>query len=196
MLFVWSSSDLNLGRVYLNKLAALGNVAANTVVEKTAPEWIKESSALIPQRVYAGERTVTVRKLTAQVIKIIGRNLAKMPSDSATGFTIHECRGPSATPHPWSVFGTREPHFVLELIGTVVNPENLNASLAWAATFRKELLQSNCDNLLPETYVSLTKPGDNSLSNIYGPNYQALLALKRSFDPDDIFNLAIPRLTN
>lgn len=196
MLFVWSSSDLESGRIYLNKLAALGKIAANTVVETTAPEWIKGSSALIPQHAYGGERTVTVRNLTNQVIEIIGRNIAKMPSDSATGFSIQECRGPSATPHPGSVFGTRKPHFVLEMIGSVANLESMNASQAWAATFRKELLQSSGNNLLPGTYISVTKPGDNSLSNIYGPNYQALLALKRKFDPKDVFNLAIPRLAS
>lgn len=196
VLFVWSSSDQKSGRVYLNKIAALGNIAANTVVETTAPEWIRGSSELIPRRAYGGERTVSVHKLTNEVIEIIGSNVAKMPSDSATSFSIQECRGPSATPHPWSVFGTRKPHFVLEMIASVANPENLNASQAWAATFREELLQSSRNNLLPGTYISVTKPGDNSLSNIYGSNYEALLALKLKFDPKDVFNLAVPMLSN
>lgn len=196
MLFIWSSSDQISGRYYLNKVAALGNVVANTVVETTAPGWINGSSALISRRVYGGYRTVTVRNLTNQVIDILGRNVAKMPSDNATAFSIHECRGLSAKPHQGSVFGPRKPHFVLEITGSVASPENLETSKSWAATFRKELLQSSRNNLLPETYISLTKPGDNSLSSIYGPNYQALLALKWRFDPKDIFNLAVPRLAN
>lgn len=196
MLFIWSSSDQISGRYYLNKVAALGNVVANTVVETTAPGWINGTSALISRRVYGGDRTVTVHELTNQVIELIGRNVAKMPLDNATAFSIHECRGISAKPYQGSVFGPRKPHLVLEIIGSVADPENFETSKSWAATFRKELLQSSRNNLLPETYISLTKPGDNSLSDIYGPNYQALLALKWKFDPKNIFHLAVPRLAN
>ena len=165
------------------------------MVEKTAPEWITESSATVSSNVYGGEKTVSVRKLSEQVNKIIGKNLEKMPSDSGTAFSIQECRGPSAVPNLGSVFAPRVPHFVIELIGSTVNPANLNASQAWAANFREELLQVSHDNLLPGTYIALTKPGDTPLSKIYGPNYRTLLALKREFDPNDVFNLAVPRLS-
>ncbi|MCJ1263251.1 hypothetical protein MMC22_003121 [Lobaria immixta] len=193
--FVWSSSDQKEGRVYLDKIAALGKVITNTVIETTVPEWITESSALVLPSVYGGDRTVSVRQLTEQVNEIIGKNIDKIPSDSGTAFSIHECRGPSARPNPQSVFGSREPHFVIELIGSAANPANLNATQAWAATFREELLRSSPANLLPGTYISLTQPGDTPLSKIYGPNYQTLLALKREFDPQDVFNLAVPSLS-
>ena len=196
VIFVWSSPDLEEGRVYLDKIAALGKVVENTVAEKTVPEWQTESSALVPPHVYGGDRTVSVRKLTEQVNQIISRNIGKIPLDSGTGFSIHECRGPSAVANPGSVFGSREPHFVMELIGSAVNLSSFNASQAWAATFREELLQVRRDNLLPGTYISLTKPGDTPVPNIYGSKYQTLLALKREFDPRDVFNLAVPRLAN
>lgn len=194
VIFVWSSSDQKTGHVYLDKIASLGKPVTNTVVETSVPEWMTGSSALTPPHVYGGDRTVSVRKLTAEVNEIIGRNVAKIPSDAATGFSIHQCRGPSAAPNTGSVFAAREPHFVLEIIASVVNPLSLNASQAWAAAFRKELLQSSRTNLLEETYISLTQPGDTPVSKIYGANYGTLLALKREFDPEDVFNLALPNL--
>jgi hypothetical protein len=65
-----------------------------------------------------------------------------------------------------------------------------------SANLTNELLRVDPGNLLPASYVSVTPPGDVSLSTIYGPdsNYRTLMDLKQKCNPQNVFSLAGPRL--
>jgi hypothetical protein len=119
-----------------------------------------------------------------------------MPSSFGTAFSAHELRGPSSEANNDSVFACREPHFILEFISLVENEEDVKESVEWATNLKNEILQINPGNLLTGTYISVTPPRDVPLSKIYSPdsNYQGLLALKRKYDLQNAFNLAVPKL--
>lgn len=198
--FMWSSDDMESGHIWCQRMAALGPVVMNTVKAIAIPEWLGATAGLVPSSVYGSSQTHNVRKMSNQVTDIIGRHLQRMPSDPATMFSIHELRGHSAHANNESVFGTREPHFMLEIIGCSTDPENREASLQWALHFWKDLHQVDRDNLLPGAYISLDplgqEPGQVGLSRIYGSNDRELLALKQEFDSENVFDLAVPRLKN
>ncbi|OBT84640.1 hypothetical protein VE02_05460 [Pseudogymnoascus sp. 03VT05] len=192
----WSSEDHDAGRATIAKIAALGPVTMNTVEPKTIADHIDFIGTQVHWQAYGTCQTVSIRKLNENATKILGREFEKMPSSFGTSLGVHELRGPSAAPNSDSVFASREPHFMLELISLVVKEEEVNESIEWATSLKNELLQMDPKNLLSGTYISVTRPGDVPLSKIYGPdsNFEALLDLKRKYDPQNVFSLAVPRL--
>lgn len=192
---LWSSDDHETGRPYVDEIAGLGSPILNSIAESTVPEWMEASRAVVPPQAYGSSRTVSVRMLTDEVVDIIGRNIAKMPADMATNFSVHWLRGgASAAPNTESVFGAREPHFVLELIATASDPAGVEVSQAWAVSFRDELLRSAHENILTCSWVPMTPPDEVSLSKTFGPHYESLLGLKRKHDPRNVFKLSTPSI--
>ena len=140
--------------------------------------------------------TISIRDLNEEAIAVIARNVEKMPAVNGAGFFIHELRGPSAAPNPESVFGSREPHMVLEIIKTVAEQTDLKRAEDWVDTFIGELRGMDPGNILPGTYISVTRPGSNSFENMFGSNYETLLEMKRKYDPEGTFDLAQPEVNS
>lgn len=61
--------------------------------------------------------------MTGEVIEVLSSSLDEMPGSLGTLFMLHELRGPSAGSHEDSVFGSRDPHFMFELVGMAVTQE-------------------------------------------------------------------------
>ena len=197
VIFVWSGDDKEEGQRWKEKIASLGGpVVMDTVVVTTIPEWFSTNAALVASSVHGSSRTHTVHHITPEVAASIGRSLAKMPSDPVTMFTIHELRGPSAAPRDDSVFAMREPHFMLEIMGCVVNEESRQESRQWISNTWQDIQQTDSGNILPTVYISLHPESEEParLSKFFGPHVEEILALKRKFDPENVFSLAVPEL--
>ena len=192
--FMWSSDDQEAGRAWLGQIEALGKVVLNSVTPTTISKYLELMAPVVPTSIYGTVKTTSVRSITSEIIQIIGRNAEKMPTRFGAQLVIHELRGPSAVPKTDSVFGSRESHFVLELIAQVTEEESVKECEEWVATFQNELRGSDPRNILPSSYISLTAPEEMDLRRIYGENYDTLIELKREFDPHNVFNLAVPRI--
>ena len=192
--YFWGSDDHEEGQSYLAKVAALGTPIMNTVASSTLAAFLEIMKASVPPNAYGSIETLSIRGLTSEAIETIARNVEKMPATLGTAFSMHELRGASAAPNGESVFGSREPHFMMELITTVADRGDLKGAQEWASLFLRELKKMNSSNILPGTYISLTPDGSNSFENIFGSNFEALLGLKQKHDPEGIFALAPPQL--
>ncbi|PQE29649.1 D-lactate dehydrogenase protein [Rutstroemia sp. NJR-2017a BBW] len=190
--FMWACEDIDIGRQWLSTIETIAPVSRNEVVVTTIPQWM-DSNSRGPSNGYGQPLTLNVRRLTPEIVALISKYARKM-TDNCLGFSVHELRGNSAAPDLTSVFGAREPHFMFEIAPIVSRAGDLAESERWAQRFITELKHTDPSNILPGTYISLTRHTDVSLSNIYGPNFGNLLELKWMYDPNDIFNLAVPQL--
>lgn len=197
--FVWSSSDHPRGKQFLEKLLTLAPVAMENVAETSVPDWLKVLEAFCPYGVVGGGKGMSFRQLTPKVLTIIGRHLAKMPSDPATAFYVHQLSrsSPSATDvdlRARSCFNpeARQEHFVLELIGTTLDQSRLPQSQKWIKNMYDELKASG--EAMDGSYISVTPPEDTCLDKIYGGEWEGLLDLKRKLDPEGVFKNAVPRM--
>lgn len=161
---LWSSPDLKLEHEYIDHLAALHKVVHNGVRETTISEWIHPTKSIIPPRAFGTNRSLTVRNLTDEMVNIICSNITKMLDDKGTVFSLHVLRGSPAKSNEGSVFLAREPHIVVEMIGTTSEPKNEEAAIAWVLNFRDELAAITKDQKgVISQWVALTPPSEASL---------------------------------
>lgn len=191
--FVWSSDDKEAGKAVLKRMESLGPVVMTTVAEIAPSAWQSVVESVVAMEAYADLRTVSLPTLSESTTKMISKHLEQMPSDIGGGFVTHENSGVSAKATPSSCFGARPKHYMLELIGSVVDKENEQEFQAWAKGLHEELAGGG--EACKFEYISLTKPGDVQESDCYGEeDWEFIKELKRKYDPRGVFNTAIPRL--
>ena len=189
--FLWGSPDCDAGHRYVDMISALGTLLYNGVKETMIPEWLKESEAFVPKSAHGCNYSVNVREMTDEVVQIIGREVLKMPDDPAAVFSTHQLRGPSAKQNDESVFATRTPHYLFDLVAISSDPRRARVSWDWAEHFRDALRSSDSLNVLPTTYIPLTPPVEASLEMIYQENRDKLVEIKRKYDPNNVFKHAL-----
>ncbi|PYI04750.1 FAD-binding domain-containing protein [Aspergillus sclerotiicarbonarius CBS 121057] len=200
VIFTWSGPDLEEGKRWSDKIASLAPLLMSTVAPTTIPEWFAGNGALVPKSEYGAPATHNIRSVTPAVAEVIGRNLAIMPADPGTMFSIHQLRGPSAQSESsaHSVFAAREPHFLLEILGFVTEEKNQGEAERWAARLAKEVQEVDAGNVLPTAYISLFKtqgvPAEELLNKVYGDKAALVRELKERFDPQNVFALTVPAL--
>lgn len=199
-LFLWSGADIEEGKRWSEKIASLGPLLVNMVAPTTIPEWFVANGAIIPPKLAGSGFSHNVRHMSPLVAETLGRNIAIMPSDPGCMISIHQLRGPSAGPQDHaSVFATREPHYMLELLGFITSGDP-EGSRQWALQTTKEIERVEPENLLPTTYISLfnsaiqAKSPTEALEKTYGSKAELLKDLKAKVDPEGVFALAVPAL--
>ena len=78
------------------------------------------------------------------------------------------------------------------VIGSVADPSNLQESDAWATEFCDALRHTG--KAMEESYISVTGPGFRTLAQVYGKQWEELKRLKEKYDPNGVFDLAIPMI--
>lgn len=198
--FAWSGADIEEGQRWSAKIASLAPLMMNTVAVTTIPEWFAANGALTPDSVYGTCFTHNVKAISPAVAEAIGRSIARMPADPGAMMSIHQLRGPSAAPQSHSsVFVTREPHYMLELLGFSTKESLIEESGNWAARLFEDIMQADSENVLPTSYVSLciasqeTSPAE-LLKVAYGSKAELVRERKMEFDPENVFRLTVPGL--
>jgi hypothetical protein len=88
---------------------------------------------------------------------------------------------------------------LLEILGGAVVKENGEQALGWNTSLWQDFKHIESGNLLPSTYISLEPPDQtpgDPLSKIFGSNDQEVRKLKGEYDPENVFDLALPKLKN
>jgi hypothetical protein len=195
LLFLWSSSDIETGKIWLEKILSLAPVAMHTVTTTTVAEWLTVAGSLVGKQCYGPILSVNLRTLTPEAVDVMGKHAQQMPSDPSVAFGIHQLRGPATQDgHPDSVFPERSAHFMLEILPTVASPENLDAAVRWGTEFREALLKTSSDNLLPTVYFPFVSPEKLDIRQVFQEQYDALVHLKREYDPKNIFKFALVQI--
>ncbi|KAE8329396.1 hypothetical protein BDV39DRAFT_47599 [Aspergillus sergii] len=197
VLVAWSGEDIEEGKRWSNQIASLAPLLMSTVAETTIPEWFTGNAALVPSHVYGSSRTLNLHNVTPEVAEAIGRNLTTLPSDPGTMISVHQLRGPSAAPKDNSVFATREPHYMLEILGFAAVEDRKGESEKWASDIAEAVSKTDAGNILPTTYISLYSAPEHAvdpLTQFYGSHVEEILSLKKEYDPKAVFHWTVPQL--
>jgi hypothetical protein len=130
-------------------------------------------------------RTRTVRSLGDDVIQTLLR-AGESRTSALSGIAIHHFHG-AATRVPLgdTAFGIRSDHFVVEIVAAWDPSDNESRHRGWADTVYSELGPYSLDG----GYPNLIGPGQAAQADsAYGPNAGRLLAVKRHYDPGNVFS--------
>ncbi|KAF2149726.1 FAD-binding domain-containing protein [Myriangium duriaei CBS 260.36] len=199
--FFWADSDHERGRIYVEKIASLANAVMNTVSVVSIPEFLASVAPLVPRHAYTTCRSLSFTKMTSAIRKVIIESCKRMPTMQGPALTWHELPACSPSVHKSSslpaVFGARRPHFVLEVLGNVVDPEHVREVAEWAESVKVELESQAAEDILDCKWVPLTPTkGLGSLDKLFGEENAAFAKkLKTDRDPNGVFRYALPPLT-
>jgi hypothetical protein len=198
--FAWSSPNLSQGEKFLEKILAFAPVAMHNVKEMNVPAWLNLLDSFSPYGLFSSARGISFRQLSPNILKIIGSNLKKMPSDPATLFVVHQLGrySPSVTDanlRERSCFNpaSRQGHYMLELVASVIDQKQFLKTQKWIKDMYEELKASG--EAMDASYISLTHPEDISLEKVYGTEWENLVRLKERLDPQGVFANAVPRMS-
>ena len=185
----WSGDDTAAGERELARLDTLGAPLVSQIAPTTMPGMLAAIDAQFPFGRHVEIRTRSVPSLTSGVRDVLSLAGSTLTSPYSA-VSVHSLHGAAArVPVADTAFGNRAPHLMIEIIA-LWQPADTRAAKhrAWAGNLADGLEP----DALPGGYPNLLGPDEvTQIAHAYGPNTERVLALKRRFDPDDIFR-AIP----
>ncbi|MBM9503263.1 FAD-binding oxidoreductase [Actinacidiphila acididurans] len=181
----WSGHDAAAGERALARLDTLGKPLVSRLGPTTMPEMLAGVDAQFPFGRHVEIRTRSVSEITLGVSDILHLAGSTLTS-SFSAVSVHSLHGAATRiPVTQTAFGNRDPHLMIEIIA-VWEPDDDRSSehRAWAGNLSSALE----GEALPGGYPNLLGPDEAvQIAHAYGPNADRLLAVKRRFDPDNVF---------
>jgi hypothetical protein len=197
LFFMWASSNLEEGQQWLSKVSSWLPVAMSTVQPTNQRDFGSFANSMIPKHTYGTIFTVNFYDLTPEVLEVIGIHGKKQPNNPELLFGIHELRSDAPRePNIDTVFDNRVPHFLIEIIPLASTPEVFAEGLVWGEAFINALRNTDPTNIVPATYISLTPNKELNMKTIYGSRHETFKKIKKQYDPQNVFNNALPRFEN
>ncbi len=85
-----------------------------------------------------------------------------------------------------TAFPHRQPGYNLAITGEWLDPSETEANVRWV----RETFAALEPYMAPQVYVNYLGEEDRArVGNAYGPNYERLVALKRTYDPENLFRM-------
>ena len=189
--FAWASPDLDAGREIVERLRRAAPPDAEAVEPAPWTTWQSAADELFPRGVRGYWKNTSFDRFDDDVIEIIVRRGAEQ-TWRGTGFDIHHMGGAvarvdeDATPFP-----NRGARFWLNIYGFWPDAADDEARIAFVRGFAAEMEPFASGG----QYVNFLgaepdlDPAEAALA-VYGPSkLQRLSALKRAWDPDNVFRL-------
>jgi hypothetical protein len=188
----WHGEDKDEGRSWIKNVAGAANCVMEITQEITLAEMLENNEKLVTWPSYGRVYTLNVERMTENAVKIVGRHCVNAPGGSLI-FSYHTLRS-AQEPEQKSVFGTRARHHMFEIYAILADKSIAEERVRWAAKIKADLQADDADNILEGSYISLGSHEDVDVRKIYGKHYDTLAALKRKYDPENVFKHSVPRL--
>lgn len=188
----WHGDDKNEGRSWIKNIAAAATCVMENTQEITLAEMLENNEKLVTWPSYGRVYTLNCKTLTEKAIEILGKHCVNATGGSLI-FSYHTLLS-AQEPEQKSVFGTRARHHMFEIYAVLADKNIAEERVQWAAKVKAELQAQDADNILEGSYISLGSHEDADVKKIYGKHYETLAALKRKYDPGNVFKHSVPRL--
>ncbi|KAI1813753.1 FAD-binding domain-containing protein [Poronia punctata] len=188
----WADADHEEGKRWINKIAALGKCLLNNPEPQSVSKYIAFNESLLVYGSYGRCYTLNLGKKTQRTAEVLAKFTESIPG-GAVAVSVHALRAPA--PSEEAVFGARVEHIMLELVCTTPVAEIAPKAADLARATIQELKETDAENVLESSYVSLLGEEDSDYRKIYGSHYDKLVQLKKKYDPDNVFKYAVPQLS-
>ncbi|HSZ39905.1 MAG TPA: FAD-binding oxidoreductase [Trebonia sp.] len=181
----WSGDPAH-GEKVLGELRRMGRPLASQVVPMRPSGTLSLPSAASPPGRHHAIRTRNVPALSPDVILALVRSGGARTSP-LSGITIRHFHGrPTLVPEAATAFAERREHYLVEITASW-QPDDPDAALhrAWADSLATALVPSALSGANPGL---LADDDTYQITHAYGSNAGRLLAAKKKYDPDGVFN--------
>ena len=156
----------------------------DAVDEMPYPSISSRSDDAFPKGALNYWKSAFLTELTDGAIDTLVECFARCPSpmsfcvlDAVNGAVTRVAPTATAFPH-------RAPGFDLLLLGQWTDPASTDANIAWV----RDTFEAIRPHVTDSRYVNYLSGDDaNEVANAYGPNWDRLVAIKRHYDPDNVF---------
>jgi FAD/FMN-containing dehydrogenase len=181
------NGDLQMGEQAIAPLRALGEPMIDTVAPMPYGAMQKLLEAGIPPNLQNYWKSALGIGISDGAIDVLVEHLPRVPSPMTTiafaDFNGASRRiGSTATANPF-----RNAHYELVMLAMWNDPADAGQNIAWL----RELFAAIEPHMLDATYVN-SLDGDEGISGVrraYGENYPRLAALKKRYDPENLFRM-------
>ncbi|KAF5653270.1 6-hydroxy-D-nicotine oxidase [Fusarium sp. NRRL 25303] len=188
----WHGNDKEQGRSWIKNIAEAATCVMENTQEITLAEMLENNEKLVTWPSYGRVYTLNCKTLTKKAIEILGKQCVNTPGGSLI-FSYHTLLS-AQEPEQKSVFGARARHHMFEIYAILPDKAAAEERVRWAAKVKAELQTEDGDNILEGSYISLSSHEDADVKKVYGKHYETLAALKRKYDPGNVFKHSVPRL--
>lgn len=215
--FIWNGPADDEYRTWLHKVADLaplmpGSPSIEELVKPTTPRGFSSTiTGHLGDRMLGGAHSATTTRISDDFINEMVASVDGLPRDGLGGLSLHVMRetcpscthsssallpssSSSSSPSALdSVCPYRKPAVHVEILGTADDEEKADRAMEWAARTRDRLMA--LPNASKVTYFPLTAPGCYDAREMFGEKrLHELRHLKRKYDPECVFQYAMPRV--
>ncbi|KAI8945370.1 FAD-binding domain-containing protein [Xylaria longipes] len=188
----WADDNQEEGKKWFARVAGFGNCLMNNPEPRSVSAFTAFNESLLVYGSWGRAYTISFKAYTPKTAEVLAKYTGLIPG-GGIAISVHTLWAPASSEE--SVFGSRFDHLMVELVAMTGVQDLETKGAEWSRAFLKELKDSDPLNVLESAYVSLLGDDDSDYKAIYGEHYEKLVALKKSYDPDNVFKYAVPRLT-
>lgn len=189
----WADDDHEEGRKWIDKFASIGNCIVNATEAKTLHKYGEDNEKLVAWGVHGRSYTLSLKSWTPESVSVLAKYSESVPSGGAM-ISVHSLRSPDLSEESNSVFGARQDHHMVEIVSMTADPSLEAEASTWGQALLRELKEQDPGNVLDTAYISLLDENDVDLRKIYHKHFDTLVALKKKYDPDNVFKHAVPKV--
>ena len=183
---VCHTGDISTGEALVAPLRTVGTPAVDMIGPMPYPVVNTILDGAYPKGARNYWKSAFFKELSEEVIGLLVDAFERVPS-AMTGIVIEQFHGattridPTATAYPH-----REPGYNMVLTGEWLDPAEDEENISWVhSTF--DALRPHTTDAVYVNYMAADEP--ERVRSAYGPNWGRLVALKRTWDPDNVFHL-------
>ena len=182
---VCHSGDIATGEALVAPLRTVGTPAVDLIGPMPYPVINTLLDEAFPKGARNYWKSAFFKELSEDVIGVLVDAFERVPSPMA-GMVIEHFHGavtridPTATAYPH-----RQPGFNLVIAGEWLDPAEDEANIAWVRSTFEAVAPYTTDAV----YVNYLADEPERVRAAYGPNWERLVALKQTWDPDNVFHL-------
>jgi FAD/FMN-containing dehydrogenase len=180
------SGDIATGEDLVAPLRNVGTPAVDLIGPMPYPEMNMILDDGFPKGARNYWRSAFFKELSADVISVLVDAFERVPSPMSGMFIEHFHGAVTRVDPTATAFPHREPGFNIVLSGEWLDPKEDETNIEFVRSTFEAVTPYTADAVYVN-YLSADEP--ERVGAAYGPNLERLVALKRAWDPDNVFHL-------
>jgi FAD/FMN-containing dehydrogenase len=185
ILAAFYAGEIYKGETELERLCSFGKPVADVIGPRLFVEWQRFIDPLLTPGARNYWKSHNFTKLSDELIAVLLEYAGNLPSDQ-TQIVMDRLGGAiNRVPREATAYPHRDVEFVLNVHTRWESQSRDEACVAWA----REFFEAAAPHATGGVYVNFVPSDETRVPNAYGANFERLQALKKKYDPQNLFRV-------